>query len=73
MQGLDLRDAYRNTILPYLVEFNPDIIFISAGFDAHKRDTMNFGYIGMIEEDYEWVTEQLVKVSLLLKISLSTV
>lgn len=73
MQRLDLRDAYRNTILPYLVEFNPDIIFISAGFDAHKRDTMNFGYIGMIEEDYEWVTEQLVKVSLLLKISSSTV
>ncbi len=73
MQRLDLRDAYRKTILPYLVEFNPDIIFISAGFDAHKRDTMNFGYIGMIEEDYEWVTEQLVKVSLLLKISSSTV
>ena len=64
MQRLDLRDAYRKTILPYLVEFNPDIIFISAGFDAHKKDTMNFGYVGMLEEDYEWVTEQLVKVGL---------
>jgi acetoin utilization deacetylase AcuC-like enzyme len=49
--------------VPYLVEFKPDIIFISAGFDAHKRDNMNFGYVGMIEEDYEWLTEQLVKVS----------
>jgi len=63
MQRVELRDAYRKTILPYLMEFNPDFIFISAGFDAHKRDTMNFGYVGMIEDDYEWVTEQLVKVA----------
>jgi len=62
MQRVDLRDAYRKTILPYLMKFKPEVIFISAGFDAHKRDTMNFGYVGMIEEDYEWVTEQLVKV-----------
>jgi len=39
------------------------MIFISAGFDGHKKDTMNFGYVGMIEDDYEWVTEQLVKVA----------
>ena len=63
MQRIDVRDAYRNKILPHLVEFDPDIIFISAGFDGHKRDGMNFGYVGMIEDDYEWVTEQLVKVS----------
>jgi len=63
MQRVDLRDSYRKTILPYLMQFNPDIIFISAGFDGHKRDTMNFGYVGMIEDDYEWVTEQLVKVA----------
>jgi len=63
MQRVDLRDAYRKTILPHLVQFKPDIIFISAGFDAHKRDNMNFGYVGMIEEDYEWLTEQLVKVA----------
>jgi acetoin utilization deacetylase AcuC-like enzyme len=44
------------------MDFDPDLIFISAGFDAHKKDTMNFGYVGMIEDDYEWVTEQLVKV-----------
>lgn len=39
------------------------MIFISAGFDAHRRDSLNFGYVGMIEEDYEWVPEQLVKVA----------
>lgn len=63
MQRLELRDTYRKKILPYLRDFDPDIIFISAGFDAHKRDTMNYGYVGMVEDDYEWVTEQLVKIA----------
>ena len=63
LQRLELRDAYRKIILPALMEFNPDLIFISAGFDAHRKDTMNFGYVGMIEEDYEWLTEQIVKVA----------
>lgn len=56
------RDVYRNDILPKLAAFNPDIIMVSAGFDAHKKDTINFGYIGLLEEDYEWVTQQLVQV-----------
>jgi hypothetical protein len=63
MQRLELRDTYRKKILPRLREFDPDIIFISAGFDAHRKDTMNFGYVGMVEDDYEWLTEQLVKVA----------
>lgn len=62
-QRLDLRDNYRNKILPHLRDFDPDLIFISAGFDAHRKDTMNYGYVGMVEDDYEWVTEQLVKVA----------
>lgn len=63
MQRVDVRDAYRKKILPHLVDFDPDMIFVSAGFDGHKRDGMNFGYLGMIEDDYEWLTEQLVKVA----------
>lgn len=63
MQRVDVRDAYRKNILPRLLDFDPDIIFISAGFDGHKKDTMNHGYVGMVEDDYEWVTEQLVKVA----------
>lgn len=31
------RDVYRNDILPKLVAFDPDIILVSAGFDAHKK------------------------------------
>ncbi|KAL7466173.1 hypothetical protein ACHAXS_006463, partial [Conticribra weissflogii] len=63
LQRLELREAYRKRVIPHLLEFDPDMIFISAGFDAHRKDTMNFGYVGMIEEDYEWLTEQLVKVA----------
>lgn len=62
-QRLELRDTYRQQVLPQLREFDPDLIFISAGFDAHRRDTMNFGYVGMVEEDYEWLTEQLIKIA----------
>lgn len=62
-QRLDLRDTYRQQILPHLRDFDPDIIFISAGFDAHRKDAMNFGYVGMVEDDYEWLTEQLIRVA----------
>ncbi|KAL7559181.1 hypothetical protein ACA910_013189 [Epithemia clementina (nom. ined.)] len=62
-QRLDIRDVYRKHILPHLRDFDPDLIFISAGFDAHRKDSMNFGYIGMVEDDYEWLTEQLIKVA----------
>ena len=63
MQRVEMRDAYRKSIFPNLVKFDPDIIFISAGFDAHEHDNMNFGYVGMIEDDFEWVTENLVKIA----------
>merc|ERR1712176_47213 len=63
MQRLEVRDTYRKKILPMLRDFDPDLIFISAGFDAHKKDSMNFGYMGMVEDDYEWVTEQLVRLA----------
>lgn len=36
---------------------------LSAGFDAHKKDEINFRYIGVTERDYEWLTEQLVAVA----------
>lgn len=57
------REAYRKKIFPALVRFNPDLILISAGFDAHQKDSINFGFIGLLEEDYEWVTGQLVQVA----------
>ena len=50
-------------ILPAVVRFQPDMIFISAGFDAHRKDDLNYRYIGIAEKEYEWVTDQIVQVA----------
>jgi acetoin utilization deacetylase AcuC-like enzyme len=50
-------------ILPAVVRFRPDMIFISAGFDAHRKDDLNYRYIGIAEKEYEWVTDQIVQVA----------
>jgi acetoin utilization deacetylase AcuC-like enzyme len=51
------------------VKFHPDIIFVSAGFDAHRKDDINYQYIGIVERDFEWITEQIVMVGTLLSFS----
>ena len=53
------RDTWRDEVFPKLEEFNPDLIFISAGFDAHRRDEMNHGHVQIEEPDYEWFTEHM--------------
>lgn len=57
------RQAWRHAILPKLLEHKPDMIFISAGFDAHRRDDVNLGYLGVDESDFYWLTKQLIKVA----------
>jgi acetoin utilization deacetylase AcuC-like enzyme len=57
------RRVLRTQILPQLVAFNPDIIFLSSGFDGHKAEQVNWGYLGLLEHDYEWLTEKIVKVA----------
>ncbi|WP_298291570.1 histone deacetylase family protein [Thiomonas sp.] len=44
--------------LPRLRAFAPQMLFISAGFDAHREDDM--GQMGLVEADYAWITRQLV-------------
>ncbi len=56
------RLIWKKEILPKLYNFTPDLIIISAGFDAHRKDDINLGYIGLIEEDYKWITEELMKI-----------
>ena len=56
------RRAWRDKVLPALARFEPDFIFISAGFDAHRKDHLNHRYIGVHERDYEWVTKEIMKV-----------
>jgi len=55
------REAVTQHWLPALEAFRPELIYISAGFDAHRDDDM--GNLGLVDADYEWVTEQLVAVA----------
>ena len=57
------RNYFRDEIFPRLLKFEPDMIFISAGFDAHRKDTINSGYIALVEEDFEWVTNNLIQIA----------
>jgi acetoin utilization deacetylase AcuC-like enzyme len=47
--------------MPRLEEFKPEMIFISAGFDAHREDDL--GQLGLVEADYEWITQRLMAVA----------
>jgi len=57
------RSAWRDHILPAMAAFEPDMIFISAGFDAHRRDGINLGFICLEDEDFSWLTRELVKLA----------
>jgi acetoin utilization deacetylase AcuC-like enzyme len=60
-RGDVFRQAVTEHWLPALEAFRPQLIYISAGFDAHREDDM--GNLGLVEADYEWVTEQLMDVA----------
>ncbi|KZN58331.1 hypothetical protein N473_06180 [Pseudoalteromonas luteoviolacea CPMOR-1] len=55
--GADLRALYSQQWLPKLRQFQPELIFISAGFDAHLEDDM--GGLKFVEGDYAWFTQQI--------------
>jgi acetoin utilization deacetylase AcuC-like enzyme len=59
--GDKFREAVTDYWLPALDAFRPEIIYVSAGFDAHREDDM--GNLGLVEADYEWVTKQLMAVA----------
>lgn len=52
------RDAFRSRILPALDNFRPDLIIVSAGFDAHHRDPL--AEINLDEADFDWATAELM-------------
>ena len=55
------RDAVRSRILPALHNFRPDLVIISAGFDAHYRDPL--AQINLVGEDFDWITGQLMDIA----------
>jgi acetoin utilization deacetylase AcuC-like enzyme len=56
--GDKFRDAMNSVILPRLDGFKPDLMLISAGFDAHARDPL--ANLNLVEADFAWVTAQLM-------------
>src|SRR5258708_4064912 len=55
--GCVFREVVRNEWLPALERFRPELLFISAGFDAHREDGM--ANLRLVESDYAWVTREL--------------
>ncbi|MFQ5765809.1 MAG: histone deacetylase family protein [Rhodospirillales bacterium] len=61
-EGTDaFRAGYEKRILPALRRFKPELVLISAGFDAHARDPL--AQINLATEDYDWVTRELLQVA----------
>lgn len=56
--GQAFRDAFKTAILPRLDRFAPELVVISAGFDAHRRDPL--AQLVLDESDFAWVTAELM-------------
>ena len=56
-KGMDIRELIEMMWIPRLETHQPEMIFISAGFDAHREDDM--GQLGLVEQDYAWITMRL--------------
>ena len=60
-KGLQVRELIESHWLPRLEAYKPEMIFISAGFDAHRADDM--GQMGLVESDYAWITQRVKAVA----------
>lgn len=52
------REAFETRVLPAVDNFAPDLVIISAGFDAHRRDPL--AEINLVENDFDWATGKLM-------------
>jgi acetoin utilization deacetylase AcuC-like enzyme len=59
--GEQFKQAMEGVIFPRLREFKPDLMVISAGFDAHTRDPL--ANLNLVEADYSWVTKKLMEIA----------
>jgi acetoin utilization deacetylase AcuC-like enzyme len=59
--GETFREAMEAVILPRVEAFSPDLIIVSAGFDAHHRDPL--GNLNLVEADYGWATRRLMEIA----------
>ncbi len=59
--GAVFREAMATSLLPRVKAFRPDLIVISAGFDAHRRDPL--GGLNLVEADFAWATARLMEIA----------
>jgi acetoin utilization deacetylase AcuC-like enzyme len=57
-RGDKVREVVEQIWLPRLEAFEPQMIFVSAGFDAHREDDL--GQMGLVEADYAFITRKLM-------------
>ena len=56
--GERFREAFTARVLPAIAEFRPDLLLVSAGFDAHHRDPL--AELELTEDDFDWATGKLM-------------
>jgi acetoin utilization deacetylase AcuC-like enzyme len=59
--GAEVRTAVETQWLPRLREFEPEMLFVSAGFDAHRDDPL--AQMNLVVQDYTWLTERIKEVA----------
>jgi acetoin utilization deacetylase AcuC-like enzyme len=59
--GPEFRAAFESRILPRLQVFRPELVLISAGFDAHRRDPL--ANLNLLEADFDWATRKIMAVA----------
>ena len=60
-QGMAIRELVESAWIPRLEAHRPEMIFISAGFDAHREDDL--GQLGLVEQDFAWITDRIKDVA----------
>ncbi len=60
-RGAEIRALVEANWMPRLEAFRPQMIFVSAGFDAHRDDEL--AQLGLVEADYEWITQRIKAVA----------
>jgi acetoin utilization deacetylase AcuC-like enzyme len=59
--GTEFRDIWLEHGLPALQRFGPDLVIVSAGFDAHQRDPL--GQLQLQDADFDWITREICAVA----------
>jgi acetoin utilization deacetylase AcuC-like enzyme len=60
-KSAEFRAAVTDHWIPALEHFKPEMIFVSAGFDAHQDDDMS--YVSLTDADFRWVIEEIVRIA----------